>query len=224
MFVPATYMGRVSIEGQPAPDDVVIKAFVDGIEWSTTRTKDGKYRIQVPCDYRMKPPCFAPGPMVFEVDGVIADQSVGWIHRIVDLDLTVGEAASTPQPSPSWMQPTPSTEATPNEPPSDGRALAAPAEDEMPGAYPEEPQATDSPQALSTLERVTPVPPIERVRVPPESWYYEGSAVPSAGAHGSASHTSWPWLPFMVAGSVFGAAALVALTAGAWYARRRWVG
>jgi hypothetical protein len=44
-------------------------------------------------------------------------------------------------------------------------------------------------------------------------------APPPTGA-GSASDSSWLWWPFAVAG----AAGLVALAAGGWYARRRWLG
>jgi hypothetical protein len=79
--------------------------------------------------------------------------------------------------------------------------------------------ATPSPTAKATPGPATPTPPPAKSPTPAPAAKTAIATVvapPPTGA-GSASDSSWPWWPFAVAG----AAGLVALAAGGWYARRR---
>jgi hypothetical protein len=82
--------------------------------------------------------------------------------------------------------------------------------------------ATPSPTAKATPPAATPTPPPAKspTATPAVKTATPTVVAPSAGGGGFASDSSWPWWPLAVAGT----AGLVALAAGGWYARRRWLG
>ncbi|MCJ7509698.1 MAG: MSCRAMM family adhesin SdrC [Dehalococcoidia bacterium] len=82
--------------------------------------------------------------------------------------------------------------------------------------------ATPSPTVKATPPAATPTTPPAKSPTPTAAVKTATPAVvvPSTGGGGFASDSSRPWWPFAVAGG----AGLVALAAGGWYARRRWLG
>ncbi len=113
---PATYIGAVRIGGELAPDGLTVRGFIGELEWGRTITKDGEYALDIPQHLPGEPPCFQGGDLTFQLDGLIADESVPWGAAVQELDLTFHGPVPTPQalPTPWWgPEPTPAPLATP---------------------------------------------------------------------------------------------------------------
>ena len=46
--IPASFAGTVTVNGEPAPDGIVVSAFIDGDEVANAATANGKYDLGVP--------------------------------------------------------------------------------------------------------------------------------------------------------------------------------
>jgi hypothetical protein len=91
---PGTYLGTVTINGLPAPDETVVHASIGGIEWATAVTSSGRYVVDVPQTMPVSPPCFAGGWLWFQADGAWCEPSVQWSSGLHDLNLQCGELAT----------------------------------------------------------------------------------------------------------------------------------
>jgi len=118
---PASYMGSVRIDGVPVPDGLTVRGFVHGLEWGRYATQDGRYWLNIPQFLPVEPPCFQPGEVTFQLEGLAADESAGWRAGLIVLDLTFHGPVPAPQalPPPWWeLLPNPwAWEVTPTPPP-----------------------------------------------------------------------------------------------------------
>jgi hypothetical protein len=134
--LPSSFHGTVKIDGENAPDDILILALIDGDAYALgyTQTEQGNsvYSLEVPGDDPDTPELDGgrEGDRVqFEVDGVLADQTGIWHSGTnVQLNLTMSTSSTptpltpTPTPSPTptatrpqttWPSPTPTITPSP---------------------------------------------------------------------------------------------------------------
>ena len=87
--LPHSFMGTVSVDGNPAAEGTLVEAFLDDAKVAEIAVDDqSRYDLVVP----------GPGTTVtFRVGGVLANETATWQSgRIDDLDLTVEEPPSSP--------------------------------------------------------------------------------------------------------------------------------
>lgn len=193
---PGSYIGTVSIDGEPAPDGTSIQAVMNGIVWGTTEVQEGSYDVMVPEILVFLSPCgeFELGTVEFYIDGLKADESSEWNMGLNKVNLTFFTQGSGIPAPPAWRTPTPAElPPLPTTPTS--------------GVVP-----TPTSGTLSTFA-VTP----DVVAMP---------VVVPAGGLGTEPVGGERWWPLglLAAAGLVGAAALIAFTAGAWYARKRRLG
>ena len=192
---PGSYIGTVTIDGEPAPDGTTIQAVMNGIVWGTTEAGEGRYDVIVPEVLVAWSPCgeFEPGSVEFYMDGLKADESPEWKAGLSKVNLTFfTQGSGIPAPRP-WRTPTavelPPLPITPTS-----------------GVVP--------PSAPGTASTFAAMPSPDVVGMP---------VVVPAGGLGTqpvGGETWWP-LGLVAAAGLVGAAALIAFSAGAWCARKR---
>ena len=118
---PARFFGSLTIDGQEAPMDTEVKAFINGNECGVTRTAaSGSYILDVRSSVGY-PGCGTEGAAIsFQVNGIGAAESGSFdTGYFKPLDLTMLTGAPLPPPielSPAAPEP---TEQPPSEPPSE---------------------------------------------------------------------------------------------------------
>jgi hypothetical protein len=201
--VPGTFIGTVTIDGEPAPDGTTIQAVMNGIVWGTTEVEEGGYGVMVPQMWAEWFPCgeFEPDSVEFYVDGLKADESPEWHDGLNKVNLTFFTQGSGIPAPPAWRTPS-VTELPPLAiTPTPGTVPTL-----TPGTVPTPTPGTASAFAAISSPDVAAMP----------------AAVPAGGvgAELAGGETWWP-LGLLAAGGLVGVAALLALSAGAWYAKRR---
>jgi hypothetical protein len=133
---PATFLGTVTIDGKPAPEGTLVRAFIDGRDCTQTGAagvrREGSqaaYSIQVLSESQAAG-CGAEGRRVaFTVAGRLAAQEGEWhaIPQVLNLEALPISATATatlqPGASPGTLTPAPAQPATTS---STGAAAAAP--------------------------------------------------------------------------------------------------
>jgi len=155
---PHQFYGQVTIDGLPAGEGVTVEAKIDGVTYATTTTDaEGRYGytplFKVPAEDPEEPGIqggVVGDIITFFVDG---EQVATYVFQGIgtELDLNVGEATPTPEPT---ATPTPSPTAPPYIPPGGGGYIP-------PTATPTPtPSPTAAPTATPTATAVpTPPPP-----------------------------------------------------------------
>jgi len=106
--IPSSFYGSVTIDGQPAPDDVAVRAFIDGIDCTqappgeSLAAREGGVTIYVlhVVHESQRPGCGREGKAVtFTIAGQPASQQAVWRPGPQQADLSTGAGPVVPLPS-----------------------------------------------------------------------------------------------------------------------------
>ena len=77
---PASFDGTVTVNGEPAPDGIVVSAFIDGAEVANAATANGKYDLGVPGS--------AGATITFKIYNAVATTATWNSGELTELDLS----------------------------------------------------------------------------------------------------------------------------------------
>lgn len=106
--IPSSFYGSVTVDGQPAPDDIEVRAFIDGIDCTqappgeSLAAREGDVTIYVlhVVHESQRPGCGRDGRAVtFTVAGLSASQQAIWRPGPQQADLSTGAGPVVPLPS-----------------------------------------------------------------------------------------------------------------------------
>ena len=78
--IPASFAGTVTVNGEPAPDGIVVSAFIDGAEVVNAATVNGKYDLGVPGS--------AGATITFKIYNTVATTATWNSGEFTELDLS----------------------------------------------------------------------------------------------------------------------------------------